>query len=177
MIANTYRNCSELWWTPEPWWEWVAQTLGVPRGEVFDPCPQGWDPSMGSGLEKSWEGPTYVNHPGGRGRTKVWWDKTMEEHRRGVPVVWCAFNNEQLRHLAPTPWFLRGWVVMPMCRIKFLWGGPTIPRAGKGGRERIHGEESKAPGNWTWFWSSVRPAKTPVESVVVETGRCVMLGR
>lgn len=164
--ARTAHNRGEIhadyshdFWTPPEWWEWVRKTLGV-RG-VFDPCPGDWGPDLPSGLDVLWLGPTYVNHPGARGSTSAWWAKYLAE--RPSAFIWCAFSVEQFRHMLPSALELPGWLVAPRTRVSFIWGGPDMPG-------RVHGQPLKSPANWTAFWSTVEPARPPVDSIIVRTG-------
>lgn len=171
-IATTYENYSHCWHTPEEWIAWVNETfLGKP---VHDPCPKNWD-----GVdqhESTWGDRNYVNHPGERGSTPEWWRRCVWNLNRGNAVIWCAFNVEQKRHMVPSPSMLPGWLIEPRERIGFIWGGPDIvvneKAVEKGAKPkwRRHGEQCKSPGNWTIFWSSVRPAPTPIPCVITQTG-------
>ena len=86
----------------------------------------------------------------------------------------------------PSPFDMDGWLVMPKRRIGFVWCGPTLVRLDGATKGKLveydadihdenwivrrHGEVAKSPGNWTVFWSSVEPAETPEECVIVRTG-------
>ena len=160
-LANTHRDYSSDWWTPPARMDWVRETLGR---EPFDPCPQDWSPDTHPcGLTIPWRDGTYINHPGSRGSTKRWWSKAHAEVvGRGIDLIWCMFNIEQLRHMYPTPLSLDGYLVLPRERTPFIWGGPSNDK-------RTHGEPCTSPGNWTAWWSSVEPAKPPFESTVLRT--------
>ena len=172
-IATTHENYSHHWHTPPEWIEWVEATIG--KG-YYDPCPHDWTPGDASGLDDyPYPRSFYANHPGSRGSTGLWWPKFVSElgPEHGI---WCAFNDEQLRHMYPSPYHLRGWLVMPRECLGFIWGGPDIivnKKAVEGGAEplwRRHGDRCKSPGNWTIFWTSAKPAETPSECVIVPTG-------
>lgn len=165
--ATSYSNYSHDWWTPAKWLEWAMETVG---GDMFDPCPPDWDPEQPSGLDIPWENPSYCNYPGGRrGGGQEWWLKFITEAARydDPRFVWCQFNVEGLRHLDPNPLELPGWLVWPRERTPFIWGGPDMkPPKGK---ERIHGELVTSPGNCAVWWSTVRPAEPPENSMIIET--------
>ena len=175
-IATLYENYSPMWFTPPEWLEWVTATFET--SDWFDPCPSDWDDSKRNGLEGPWMQRCYCNHPGSRGSTSLWWGKAMAEHTKGTALIWCAFNCEQLRHMKPSPFMQRGWLVMPEERIGFIWGGPDltltdgkmVPAQPGDEVHRAHGEIAKSPGNWTVFWSSAEPAPTPKPCVIVPTG-------
>ena len=174
-LAKTYAFYSSDWVTPEPWWDWVYSTFGT--DEVFDPCPTEWQPGEPSGLDIPWETGSYVNHPGSRGSAQRWWLKYQAERQRldhMLRFIWCAFNIEQLRHLDPTPLGQPGFLVMPRNRTPFIWGGPNIAeKVNSEGKvtasARIHGAPMKQPGNWSVWWSTEKPAKPPVESIIILT--------
>lgn len=189
-LAKTHENYAHTWWTPPEWLRWVTATLG---NGWFDPCPQRWRPGDGSGLGLAWGPSFYCNHPGARGSTSPWWEKFISSLDCYSKGVWCAFSVEQLRHMRPSPFHRHGWLTMPSERIGFIWGGPTLfaKDDGKGKAKgvtekpdlallgldgkpvikRQHGERATSPGNWTVFWSSVKPAKPPVECIIVRTGQ------
>lgn len=158
-LAKTHANYAHTWWTPDEWMHWIHCTIG----DYFDPCSRAWEPTHASGLDIDWGRMFYCNHPGSRGSTQPWWLKFCEEIGKGGHGVWCAFSVEQLRHMDPNPLTMPGWLVMPRARIGFVWGGPDTDK-------RKHGEVGSSPGNWTVFWSSVEPAETPADSVIVRTG-------
>jgi hypothetical protein len=167
-MADTYVNHSDKWFTPPEWQGWVSRTIGA---RYFDPCPE--NPTV-DGLDMSikWaNGPTYVNHPGkGRGSAQAWWDRVNTYQ----PVIWCAFNIEQMRVLDPSPLNLPGWLVMPGRRLSFIWGGPEEFVNKKGETVfRKAGEPAKSPGNWTVFWTNVCPAPTPEECFELRTGESI----
>lgn len=166
-LAATHSNYSHDWWTPQPWIDWVSETFG--HAAWFDPCPQDWSPSRPSGLEVRWPTDTYVNHPGARGSTPHWWQAYMDRSALLPRFIWCAFSVEQLRHMRPSALELPGWLVAPRERTAFIWGGPDTP-ATKTSAERIHGQPMKSPGNWAVWWTTVKPAKPPIESIVTRTG-------
>lgn len=185
-LAKTHENYSHDWWTPTEWLEWVHESFMCQT--YFDPCPQTWSDAQGSGLCKNWGPRNYVNHPGARGSSAIWWAKANAERALGKELIWCAFSVEQLRHMRPSPFRLPGWLVLPRERIGFVWGGPDMYRIGKSSKlyteseiktmhdvdtvtlARKHGEQQTSPGNWTVFWASVKPAPTPVASEIVRTG-------
>lgn len=162
--SKVHANHSELWYTPPEWMEWVKETLDC---EPFDPCPQDWDGDM-NGLMIPWGQRFYCNHPGLRGSVPPWWQKFRLELSRGVAGIWCGFSSEQPRHMYPSCYETPGWMVMPRTRIGFIWGGPDVKL--KNGKWRKHGERAKSPANWTFFWSSVKPAEPPVECTIFRTG-------
>lgn len=189
--SKTFENYSHCWWTPPEWVDWVTSTLGP---AWYDPCPTDWSPESPSGLETTWGTRTYINHPGERGSTQSWWERTIWHHRViGMQFVWCAFNCEQVRHMYPSPRLLPDlWFIEPKERTGFVWGGPTLykgdkdkgakattenPSAallGPDGRpivKRLHGERASSPGNWTIFISSVEPAQPPVDSIIYRVAR------
>ena len=157
--SERHADYSHDWWTPDEWMHWVHVTLG----DFHDPCSRAWQPSHPSGLDSDWGKRFYCNHPGARGSTLLWWEKFVLELNKGGDGIWCAFSVEQLRHMHPSPLETPGWLVMPRKRIGFVWGGQDTDK-------RKHGEAGKSPGSWTVFWSSVEPAETPIECVVVRTG-------
>ncbi len=179
-ISPRYENYAMTWWTQECWLEWVAQTLH--NHNYFDPCPQvrpdGFDGLLTDWFKfKSW----YANHPGSRGSAKVWWEKAHTELQKGSEGIWCAFNSEQLRHMKPNPLSIDGYLVLPHNRLKFIWGGPDMVKVkGKLVPQteetmdlkiyRAHKELVASPGNWSVFWSSVKPAKTPEPCDIIKTG-------
>jgi len=174
--AKTYENYDHTWNTPGEWWNWICRTLKT--GNVFDPCPKHWQPGDPDGLERDWGLDTYCNHPGERGSTAIWWAKAMAEQKRyrdRMGLIWCMFNIEQLRYMDPSPFDLRGYLVMPKERIGFVWAGPDLfyPKEHKKAGEirRKHGEVAASPGNWTAFYSSELPASTPVECKIVRMAR------
>lgn len=166
---TTHADYSHDWWTPPEWGDWASETALVP---MFDPCPRQWTGE--DRCDVAWwldvvpEGmapaPAYVNHPGGRGEAQRWWTESVRYILSGADLIWCAFNVEQLRHMRPSPFALDGWLVLPRERIGYIWGGPDIE--GK----RKHGERCKSPSNWSVFWSTMRPAPTPVPCTIVRTG-------
>lgn len=120
---------------------------------------------VGCGLATPLPHESYINHPGGRGRAKVWYHELVEPAiHRGIPLVWCAFNAEQFRHI-PSILSEDGFLVQPASRTPFVWGGED------GYKGRRHGELMKSPGDWTKWWTNVVPAYTPVASTVIRTGR------
>jgi hypothetical protein len=147
--------------------DWVAATLKTP--DWFDPCYWDWKPGDPSGLDIAWEDPTYCNHPGSRGSTALWWRKYRSESWRLAQFIWAAFSVEQLRHMRPSCLELPGWLVAPRTRVAWLWGGPDAPAA-DGRAARVHGQPMRSPGNWSVFWTTCKPARPPVESIVIRTG-------
>lgn len=179
--GQRYENYSHDWWTPLDWKMWATLTLQRNGGKVMDPCPGDWQPGDPSALEIPWGDCTYLNHPGAKGSTALYWTKLFQEQARHggrMAFMWCLFNIEQLRHMYPSPFNLDGWLIMPRDRIKFIWGGPDIPaefgvRKGKRVQTkapRFHGEPMKSPGNWTAFWSTVEPMEPPEPCVIIRTG-------
>jgi len=157
--SQMYKNYSADWWTPKLWLDWATITLG---GAYHDPCPAFYeDGDIPCGLSFVWpDADWYVNHPGTRGSTKVWWEKSVRELRRYSwrrNLIWCAFSVEQLRHMDPSPFHLPGWLVMPRGRTSFT--------------SAATGEAGKSPANWAVFWTTAPPAEPPVECVIVRTGR------
>lgn len=168
-VATTHANYSHDWHTPKEWLDWVTRTLG---DGWFDPCPPHWQPDDEDGLHAYWRGPTYVNHPGTRASVaRDWWAKGVRclRERQVSALVWCAFNSEQLRYLDPSPFHLDGWLIMPRDRIGFVWGGPDVVTPN--GKSRLTGDVARSPSNWTVFWSSCAPARTPTDCVIVRTGK------
>jgi hypothetical protein len=171
-VADTYSDYSHDWHTPPEWWSWINETNA--NRTHYDPCPEDWDPTHYQLCDvANWIdafdceddlGLVYVNHPGGRGETQRWWTEGVRYVNEGGPLIWCAFNVEQLRHMRPSPFALDGWLVMPRERIGYLWGGPDTGK-------RKHGERCKSPANWSVFWTTLKPAPTPVPCTIVRTGR------
>lgn len=150
-IATTYSNYAHTWWTPEPWLLWVERTF---LGCYLDACPKNWDGTDRPNMQSR---NMYYNHPGSRGSTATWWNRAYRNMNSGSNIIWCAFNAEQERHMLPAP--KSGYWIKPLKRISFIWGGET---EGK----RIHGQPGKSPGNWTVFYSSIRPAPTPEPCII-----------
>ena len=172
-LAATHENYSPEWFTPDPWWEWIYRTLGT--RDVFDPCPSFWQEHQGSGLDVAWQSPVYCNHPGEKRSTppssQLWWSKCIAERAINGPidVVWALFSIEHLRYMRPSPLRLDGYLILPDTRIQWTWGGPTMTP--KNGKPRVHGQPQKGPGNWSAFWSSVKPDRdTPAPCEFFRTG-------
>ena len=168
-IPNTYENYSHHWWTPENWMNWVHRSYGtsIDWKPLYDVCPRIWD-GQDMTVDR-WGRYNYVNHPGARGSVKLWWGRAIEALAQGKEVIWCSFNDEQHRHMYPSLYEVPGWLILPRTRIKFVWGGPDVLL--KNGKWRYHGDIGKSPGNYTTFWSSVKPATPPVDCVIVRTGQ------
>jgi hypothetical protein len=166
-IANTYKNYSSEWWTPNRWIKWVTATFGTNIWR--DPCPRQWKPWGNiDGLQTKWSRKVYCNPPGGRGAPQAWWSKYIEERDRLIKddpsqpmeFIWCAFNIEQLRYLEPSPLSLPGYLVMPKKRVAFEKGG-----------EGVHvGPTPKSPSNWAVWWTTVKPSCPPDPSIIQLTG-------
>lgn len=156
MTPNPHKNYSSDWYTPDEWDEWVSATLG---SFVLDPCPRRWGGSV-SGLERNWAEKVYCNPPGSNSSASVkkWWNKARSEWTAGrlQKLVWCFFNYEATYAVDPSPWELRGWMVMPRRRIGFV--NAATGKVQKGARNRC------------WFWTNVPPAETPVPCLIVPTG-------
>lgn len=168
-LAAVHANYSADWWTPLEWLDWVSATFGT--RDWFDPCPATWQPGDEDGLESRWEDPTYLNHPGtkGRGAAALWWRRYLQQRAHLRRFIWCCFAAEQMRHMLPSCLELPGWLIAPRQRVAFIWGGPSRPETPKSA-ERIHGQPMRSPGNWTVFWSTIEPARPPVDCIVTRTG-------
>lgn len=165
--AEIHANYSHDFWTPPEWWEWVWATFGT--RDVFDPCPHDWLEGDPSGLDVAWADVCYVNHPGARGSTARWWVKYLAQRQHLPRFVWCAFSIEQFRHMTPSALELPGWLVAPRSRTSFIWGGPDMP-ATESRAARVHGRPLPNPGNWSAWWTTVEPARPPVDSIILRTG-------
>lgn len=167
-VSAAHAGYSHHWWTPLRWMLWATATLE----DSFDPCPGHWTPDKPSGLDIPWMNDAYVNHPGGRGQLDLWWDKMLREmDKRGIDVIWCAFNHEQFRRAEPRAWMMPGYMVLPDTRIRYIWGGKTgWYKSGKTRVHRVHGEAMRSPTNYSTFWTSAFPKPTPDPCTIVPTG-------
>lgn len=166
MTFDPHKNYRSDWETPLEWWLWAEATLG---GTIdLDPCPNpnvlNWRAvdnvdvsNFEDGLACEWHGNVYCNPPGANSgeSVKPWWAHHLKERAAGnlERLVWCFFNNEHTRHLDPSPWELPGYMVIPRVRVAFLKDGVR----------------QKSPRNWTWFWTTERPARPPVDCFIVPT--------
>lgn len=191
-LGATHSNYSGLWGTPNgahgspDWWRWIECTFNRTHdAELFDPCPSSWSPDQPSGLEVPYpvDRPWYVNHPGSKGSTELWWGKAISEYQTASRVVhppqpaliWCLFSVEQLRFMDPCPLELPGHMVWPLARTPFISLIDYDPAEhGKRGKVRRKGCPNLQPGNWSAFWCSehvdVCVASLPVPSIVTRTG-------
>lgn len=168
--SRLHADYSHDWWTPRDWYWWACRTLRTRA--PFDPCRHDWTPDQPSGLDVAWTGPTYCNHPGARGSTVAWWGKYVRERAAAggrLPLVWCAFNIEQFRHMRPRATLMDGWLVLPDERVAFIWGGPDDPENLPKRQRKLHGQPGSAPGHWAAWWTTEKPAPVPQPCAVIRT--------
>jgi hypothetical protein len=160
----------DRWWTPEPWWDWVVATLGVPREDIDDPSPE----QRGERDGANWRprrAASYHNWPGGQ--IDQFYPCFQRALSAGQPMILCMFNAEMLGRM-PLVVLTPGWLLRPLARVAFIWGGEDLAAQRRGGKitrkARKHGEPCKAPTNHSLFWSSVSPSAPPVPCIVSRTG-------
>ena len=168
-MSDPHENYTSDWHTPPEWARWAADTMGAID---LDPCAApaeahasiAWSNIRAAeqdGLAATWHGRVYVNPPGSNSVRSIrpWWGKAMMHLAAGEieALVWCFFNWEAAITVRPSPFELDGWLVMPRARVKFI----------------RNGEVGGSPRNRTVFWSSVRPANPPVDSLILRTGPLV----